>query len=92
MSIALAALALGFGLLAAWFWYLASKVETLPPWSAPGRIEPVIPEFSQSGWISGLLTAGQENARLNKLAAFWTAVSVAIRAASNFAASWPIGP
>jgi hypothetical protein len=89
IGITLTVLAFGTGLLAAWFWYRVSKVEIVPIWAVAGRMEPVIPELSQGGWISGLLAAGNEAARLNKIAALWTAASVAIGAAGNVAASWP---
>lgn len=83
-SVALALLGLGCGGTAAWFWYCASKIAVSPMWSrGESPFEPVIPELSQGGWISGLLEASAESARLNKIAALWTGGSILISAAST---------
>lgn len=62
-----------FGLLAAWDWYRASRVATVPVW---GDREPLDVAASQAGWIAGLLQASMESARLNQRAAALTAVAV----------------
>lgn len=68
------------GLNAARLWYRASKVEIPLPWVT----EPVNPTLSNAGWMSALLTASSNSAELNRRASIWTAVSVALAAASNF--------
>ena len=67
----LALVAFCAGLMAAWFWYRASKVVAIP--LRVSRIDPGSPERSETGWVSGLLVAGNEAARLNKIASLWTA-------------------
>ena len=86
VSILCAAIALITGLIAARRWYQSSKVEIDPGWSLPGtggHIEPVIPELRELDLHAGTITAFREAARLNKIAALWTAVSVLAAAASS---------
>ena len=83
-SVALALLGLGCGGAAAWFWFCASKVAVIPIWARGDfPFEPVIAEQSQRGWISGLLQASTESARLNKIAAIWTGGSILLSATST---------
>jgi hypothetical protein len=77
-SIIFALAALAFGLVAAWYWYESSQVELRPTWDT----EPGDALLSQMGWMAGAMTAMTESARLNKLAALWTAGSVVLGAAS----------
>lgn len=86
-SFALAVSALLTGLLAAWKWYKASKVEIIPLWQQLGVIEP--PGGDPSGWIFGVMQAGRESAALNQTAALWTAASVTLSGLAAFLASWP---
>lgn len=69
-----------FGLLAAYYWWLASLVETMPMW---GDFEPVDPSLSQAGWIVGMMSAASESARRNQRAAVLTAVAVVLTTASG---------
>jgi hypothetical protein len=78
-------LTFGTGMTAAWFWYRASMVEMTP--FLFGRVEPGTLKASQ--WISELLTASNDTDRLNKIAALWTASSVAIGVVGNLITSWP---
>ena len=71
LEIVLTLAAFSFGLMSAWFWYRASRVVTVPV--RLGWVEPGSPEATQ--WISGLLAASNEAARLNKIAALWTVPS-----------------
>jgi hypothetical protein len=80
-SVGLALLATVAGLVAAFYWYRSSKVGITPIW---GGLEPVNPLFSQMGWMAGLMQTFAESADLNKRAALWTAVSVALAAGSSF--------
>jgi hypothetical protein len=56
-------------------WYRASKINTDPGW---GEFEPVIPELSIRGWLSGILTASKTTQEGNKKAALCTAFAVAL--------------
>ncbi len=89
-DVALAVAAFGTGLRAAWLWYRASKVQPDPNWPkepvAGLPLEPAEPTFTQLGWTSAILTAMQVSASLNTKAAFWTAISVILGAASAIAA------
>jgi hypothetical protein len=64
------------GLWAACCWWRASKVDINPGWD----FEPVEPADSQGGWITGTMQAFTLSGNLNKKAAFWTGVSVALQA------------
>ena len=89
-DVVLAVAAFGTGLRAAWLWYRASKVEPDPNWPkepvADLPLEPADPTLSQMSWTSAILTAMQVSASLNTKAAFWTAISVILGAASAIAA------
>ena len=89
-DVALAVAAFGTGLRAAWLWYRASKVEPDPNWPkepvAGSPLEPADPTLTEMSWTSAILTAMQVSASLNTKAAFWTAISVILGAASAIAA------
>lgn len=87
IQMALALLAFCAGLMAAWFWYRASTIVVIP--LRFSRIEPDAPDSSETDWNSGLLVAGNEAARLNKIASLWTAAAVAIGVLANLIATWP---
>ncbi len=70
------------GLVAAWLWYQASAVPITPPWQSHERA-PVDPVQNTAGWTFASIAALDEGARLNKRAALWTAVSVALAAAQS---------
>jgi hypothetical protein len=82
VEIVLALTGFSCGLMSAWFWYRASMDVAIPTWVNPGS-----PEATR--WIVGLLVASNEVARLNKIAALWTAASVAIGVVENLLGSWP---
>jgi len=65
------------GLLAAWYWWLASRVATSPAWGEAG-FEPRDPVMSQMGWIVGMMKAADESAKLNRRAALLTAIAVVL--------------
>lgn len=66
------------GLLAAWYWFKSSKVTPQPSW----QTEPGDAQASQMGRMAGMMNASTEVAKLNKIAALLTAVSVLLCAAS----------
>jgi hypothetical protein len=96
LSILLAIAALGTGLRAAYKWYKASQVQPHFGYTYPrsqsgetfrrmGMVllripEPTDPELKQMNEASANLDALNEAATLNKSAAAWTAVSVALAA------------
>jgi hypothetical protein len=70
---------LAAGLWAAYCWWKASKVEI-----DPGGVEQTCdPELIQMSWTTGIMKAVGESARLNKIAALWTAVAVLLNAVSS---------
>ncbi len=79
-EIAIAVLAFVTGLVAAWYWYRASKITADPGWGPNGLAEPGIHPAAQDAWIVAMLRSASESARLNKIAAFWTAAAVALNA------------
>jgi hypothetical protein len=74
------------GLLAAWEWFRASRVNIVPVW---GDLEPKDPVASQMGWIAGVLQASAESARLNQRAAALTAVTVVVSTGASLAGLFP---
>jgi hypothetical protein len=101
VGIALATAACGSGLWAAWKWREASLVPVDPGWGPPGtaetylvpgygiearrHIQPLDPAQSNSELSTAIWAAASASARLNKVAAIWTAVSVALGGLSTFA-------
>ena len=83
-AILLSLLAAGAGAKAAWHWYVSSKVEIDPGWTLPGlgRSEPVDEVQQSMEWLMATIRAFNEVATLNKIAAKWTAASVALSAAA----------
>lgn len=85
-EIAIAILAFVTGLVAAWYWYRASKITADPGWGPNGLAEPGVHSAAQDAWIAAMLQSASESARLNKIAALWTAVTVALTGISSIAA------
>jgi len=65
------------GFYAAYCWWSASMATIDPGW----KVEPGESEASQAGWIVGIMESMSKSARLNKKAALWTALSVALTSA-----------
>lgn len=87
-EITLAILAFVTGLVAAGYWYRASKVTADPGWDPNGLAEPGVHSAAQDAWIAAMLQSASESARLNKIAALWTAVSIFLTAISAIAAAF----
>lgn len=69
------------GLIAAHYWYRASKVEISPAWElVPSR---EMETKNIMGWVTGNMIAFTRSGKLNKYAARWSAVAVM---ASGFSA------
>jgi hypothetical protein len=83
-SLILAILSAGFGLIAAYKWYRASRVNFVPFEKVDGRLVPV-PMDDVHVWISNLRHTLETSGGLNKHAALWTAASVALAGLSALA-------
>lgn len=70
------------GLVSARYWFKASAIPVEPIWSKYGGVEPGVHSASQDGWMFGVLEAATESARLNKIAARWTAATAMLGAIS----------
>ena len=87
-EIVLAMLAFVTGLIAAWYWYRASKITADPGWGHNGLVEPGNRSAAKDAWIAAMLKSASESARLNKIAALWTAMAVALTGISSIAAAF----
>ncbi|MES2056274.1 MAG: hypothetical protein V4564_10070 [Pseudomonadota bacterium] len=85
LALGLAVVAFLAGLRAAYLWYRASRVQIVPMWGVDGRVEPVDPHLAQAEWIVALLETASKSGDLNRRAAIWTAVAVALSTASTLA-------
>jgi hypothetical protein len=74
LSVLLACLGAVTGIVAAYYWYRSSQVSINPVWLT----ESGDPHASQSGWLAATMGAFSESARLNKIAASWTAAAVVL--------------
>lgn len=94
---ALSLLAFGVGLYAAYLWYLASKVSIAPAWDLkiPRDVIAKSPETQVSdvvnnnimGWVTGVMVAFRKSGALNRRAALWTAVTVAVTSLASLLSS-----
>lgn len=77
----LALVTAGVGLYAALLWLRSSKIVVIPTYARYGGVEQA-GEGGQAAmdWIDGVLQANQESSDLNRKAARWTALSVALGA------------
>jgi hypothetical protein len=88
VSIGIAVLSLGAGLIAAWYWYKASRVHILPFWRTDtGVMEPLDVGQSNAAWIVAQLQTTQTSGRLNGIAALWTAAAVILGGISSIVSS-----
>lgn len=63
-------------MLAAFWWFRASRVQVMPGWG--NGCEPGDSQLTQMSWTAGILEAGMTSGRLNAQAALLTAASVAL--------------
>ena len=73
LGFGLANLGLILGILAAWYWWRASRVTIMPQW---GYREPVDQAQALAGWIVGINTAAEISGKLNTLAAVFSGAAV----------------
>lgn len=85
ISLSLALLSSGTGLIAARYWLKASGIEVIPLWLRLGQIEPLIRDQTQDQSINALHEAYTASSGLNATAAKWTAASVALGGLSALA-------
>jgi hypothetical protein len=78
LAIIFAVAALACGLTAAHYWY-RSIVEI----RLDSDFEPVVEELHNRVWFSAAMKAASESARLNRIAALWTAAAVILGTASS---------
>lgn len=83
VSIFLAIIAFAAGLRAAQLWHQASRVQIEPLWAQNGRLEPVDPVAAQSEWLVGIFQASNASGDLNRRAAKWSAIAVALSTAAT---------
>lgn len=79
VELILAVAAFVTGLLAAQYWYKASHIQTVPKWGYSGESQ-WAQALGQHHWTGQLIASTSESARLNKIAALWTAAAVALNA------------
>lgn len=65
------------GIVAAWRWYVASRVDFVPYEERDGDIVPV-PEDDVTVWMGAIRRTLKKSGRLNTEASLWTAASVAL--------------
>jgi hypothetical protein len=78
------------GFVAAFYWFVASKVEVTPVWEYNPELKPK--NMTQEAWMmtNALDAAFYHSLRKNSVAAIWTGISVALMAISVLAARWPL--
>ena len=89
-ALALAALALTSGLIAALYWYRSTKPQIDPGWGPPGSGRATEPEEEGAqalGWFFAAFIVLNETSNLNRKAALWTAASVGLSGASSLLSS-----
>lgn len=87
VALVLAIAACVTGLIAAWHWYKASEIRIVPPWT-PGGVRPWEQMLADYRRNEELSESTSESARLNKVAALWTAVAVALSGFSSIASAF----
>jgi hypothetical protein len=84
LALILAALSAVAGLIAAWQWWKASKVEFRPFEEVNGQLVEV-PPTDVVVWVGAVRHTLRKSGRLNKIAAIWTAASVGLAGMSALA-------
>lgn len=89
-SVAFAIVALGTGLVAAWYWLKASKIEVAPLSAQYGLSPSGLHDANQDDWITGIMVSVSGASRLNAIAAKWTAAAVVAGCLSTLSGAWPL--
>jgi hypothetical protein len=79
----------GAGFVAAFYWYLASKVPVKAAWDYDPKLKPK--NMVEDGWglANALERAFMRSSSKNVAAAVWTAASMALSALSVVTSKWP---
>jgi len=85
-AVVLAILACAAGIVAAWQWYRASSVDS--GWTWTDATDPDMKQVVLEGNLASQSLANERAARLNKLAAVWTAATVFLGTLGNLAGSF----
>ena len=91
LSIALDIAAFLSGVAAAWYWWKSSAIEAELLYPEAVRQNPGDVLLLQSMQLGGLLKAGKASAKLNRIAAWLTAIAVALSTASTLLAAFDVG-
>jgi len=76
------------GVIAACYWYMASKVMVMPMWEQGGQLVPIPLEQGRSEWLHAVYLGSHKAGKLNKTAAIWTAVSVSLSGIASLISSF----
>lgn len=87
LSLLLLILAAIFGIVAAYKWYVASKVDFRPFVEINGKIVEV-PTSDTQAWINAIRRSMGKSGNFNQQAALWTALSVGLAAVSGLLAAF----
>ena len=91
LSIALAIAAFLSGVAAARYWWKSSAIEAEYLYPEAVKQNPNDVLLLQSMQLGGLLKAGKESAKLNRIATWLTAIAVALSTASTLLAAFDLG-
>lgn len=83
LVVSLAMAAFASGVIAARYWYKASKVHVIPMWEEYEQMKPVDPSQSAAHWIVATVETIRKAGALNVRAATWTAISITFGALSS---------
>jgi hypothetical protein len=97
VSLILSAAGFALGLLSAYFWLKASEVSVSPAWElefprdviarSPDKSENDVVHNNIMGWVTGVMAAFKKSGELNRRAAIWTAVTVAVTSFASLLSS-----
>ena len=84
----LSGFALLTGLWAAWLWFKASKIDLRPMMQVGDDLAEIGVDLHPNAWIEAMKDTVQQSSDLNRRAALWTAVSVALSGAASATGSF----
>lgn len=87
VALGLAGVSAVTGIFAAFFWYVASRVDFVPHYFIDGHLVPVETEDT-AAWLGAVRSTLAKSGRLNRIAAAWTAASVLCAGLSSLAGAF----